>query len=490
MLPSQRDLRSASEYPKSLSSWLELDYFRRPRRLRRLRRLVPWTVLLLSTGLIAALTWLPGNRRIYQADSVSTAHAIFNEDCEACHNASFGTAKRLLRGNNELRSVTDEACLRCHAGDAHHVRQVGQSACVKCHHEHRGRIAMARVEDGHCIACHTDLTRHTDATKPGDADRPFRDVTSFLGGRQPHPRFFLTDNPQDEGTIRFNHEAHMNPKGLLVAGSLERKQLRCTDCHQTDDAGRYMKPIRYQKHCRDCHPLNVRVFGTIDEIEAQEEADRFRAEPASHPADAGEGLDTVRAVLRDRFLQFAYQYPSVHAPRSRTEAESPIPGRSDPDSGSTTRSAADWAEQQLRENTRMLFDGPGGCRYCHRLAAPSRRNSEADPTPRFEPPRIASRWFPHSVFSHERHRSLDCRQCHAQATESRSTSDVLMPSIESCQKCHNGTPQGARTDCVECHAYHAPQETRDSPRDLAIEDFLRGQGVHAPAKTPRTPTGR
>ncbi len=73
MLPSQRDAKAASEYLKSLSSWLELDYFRRPRRLERIRRFATWSVLLLATALIAGLTWLPGNRQIYQADSVSTA---------------------------------------------------------------------------------------------------------------------------------------------------------------------------------------------------------------------------------------------------------------------------------------------------------------------------------------------------------------------------------------------------------------------------------
>lgn len=477
MLPSQRDAKSASEYPKSLSSWLELDYFRRPRRLKRVRGLVIWTALIVTTVLIVALTWLPGNRRIYQAASVSTAHAIFNEDCEACHNASFGTAKRLLSGDDALRSVTDEACLRCHAGDTHHARQIGKSSCVQCHHEHRGLIDMARVEDSHCTSCHADLKSHTDTTKPGDADRAFRDVTAFLGGDRPHPKFFLSDNPQDEGTIRFNHQAHMNPEGLVVAGSLERKNLSCTDCHQTDAAGRYMQPIQYQTHCRDCHPLNVQVFGAINELAAREEADRFREIPAPHPAVPEEGLETVRAVIRDRFLQFARQYPSVHAERSRSEPSRPLPGRRPATTTSIERSRADWAEQQLGETTRLLFEGAGGCRYCHSVAQES--TPEPYQPPRFEPPRIPSRWFPHSIFSHERHRSLDCLQCHERSAKSRLTSDVLMPTIESCQKCHNGKVQGARTDCVECHAYHAPHETRDSPRDLAIEDFLRGHGVHS-----------
>lgn len=486
MLPSQRDAKAASEYLKSLSSWLELDYFRRPRRLKRIRRFATWSVLLLATALIAGLTWLPGNRQIYQADSVSTAHALFNEDCQACHDARFGTAKRLLSGDNTVRSVTDEACLRCHAGDVHHVRQVGKTACVSCHHEHQGLKAMARVADSHCTSCHADLKSHTDTTKPGDADRAFRDVATFLGGPSPHPPFFLSDNPQDEGTIRFNHQAHMNPKGLPLAGTLERKNLRCTDCHQTDDAGRYMKPISYQLHCRDCHPLNVRISGSITELAAKEEADRFRNEPAAHPNGPREGPETVRAILRDRFIRFARQFPSVQYERPQSARPHPLPGRSKSapttianGNGTGRSSGPEWAEQQLSEASRLLFEGAGGCRYCHRVAAEP--SPETDQLPQFELPQIKSRWFPHSVFSHERHRSLDCRQCHAQSAESRLTSDVLMPTIQSCQQCHNGKTQGARTDCVECHAYHAPHETRDSPRDLAIQDFLKGLGGAAPA---------
>ncbi|SIN78394.1 hypothetical protein SAMN05444166_0827 [Singulisphaera sp. GP187] len=272
----------------------------------------------------------------------------------------------------------------------------------------------------------------------------------------------------------------MNPKGLLVAGSLDRKTLRCTDCHQTDDAGRYMRPINYPTHCRECHPLNVRVFGTINELAASEAADQFRNEPAAHPNGPREGPDTVRAILRDRFLQFVEQFPSVHSERTRSEKGQPLPGRPKPTAAPNGRSAADWAEQQLSEASRLLFEGAGGCRYCHRVTAES--SPETDQLPRFALPKINSRWFPHSVFSHERHRSLDCRQCHAQSAESRLTSDVLMPTIQSCQQCHNGKTQGARTDCVECHAYHAPHESRDSPRDLTIQDFLRGQGAPTPDK--------
>src|SRR5829696_4970614 len=139
MLPSQRDARSSSAYPKTLASWLELDYFRRPRPLRRVRSQVTKLVLLGCALLVAGVSLLPGSRRIYQAAPVSSAHALFNDDCEACHTARFATATRLVRGDDAVRSVSDEACLRCHAGEVHHSRQATTPSCAACHREHRDR---------------------------------------------------------------------------------------------------------------------------------------------------------------------------------------------------------------------------------------------------------------------------------------------------------------------------------------------------------------
>src|SRR5262249_39637664 len=93
-----------------------------------------------------------------------------------------------------------------------------------------------------------------------------------------------------------------------------------------------------------------------------------------------------------------------------------------------------------------------------------------------------TRWLPHSVFSHDSHRPLQCLECHPGVPESRLTSDVLMPAIESCRKCHTGTERGARSDCVECHTYHPAPARREASHDLAIEAFLRGLGRHPSAK--------
>ena len=67
------------------------------------------------------------------------------------------------------------------------------------------------------------------------------------------------------------------------------------------------------------------------------------------------------------------------------------------------------------------------------------------------------RWMPHARFEHQAHGMMSCTACHARALESRETSDVLLPGIETCRQCHQ--EQGAQKAvadgrCSECHGYH------------------------------------
>jgi hypothetical protein len=67
------------------------------------------------------------------------------------------------------------------------------------------------------------------------------------------------------------------------------------------------------------------------------------------------------------------------------------------------------------------------------------------------------------VFSHEAHQAVACIECHNRVAFSQSAQDVLLPNIQSCQRCHNGEsrPQGpvlsaghAESGCFLCHEYH------------------------------------
>src|ERR1700692_2430910 len=106
---------SSFREPKTLSDWIELDYYRRPRRLRRIRTAVIVFVFLVSLGLLAATFW-PKYRYLYESRPVSSAHSMFNNNCGVCHVETFQPATRLVHGNSKLRSVGDDVCLSCHDG--------------------------------------------------------------------------------------------------------------------------------------------------------------------------------------------------------------------------------------------------------------------------------------------------------------------------------------------------------------------------------------
>src|SRR6266542_1182309 len=202
--------------PKTLADWLDLGYVERPRFFRRLWKLAVIAALLAS---LAGVAWalLPGNRTALQAGPVSTAHALFNNDCGQCHTGSYRTLYRFVTHDATVRAVPNEACKKCHPGPVHHTEQVREGACAVCHREHHGHAALARVADEHCLACHRDLPH---GSKPGVTLQFQKDVASWAA----HPDFARGWNKDfsDPGTLRFNHAAHLQPAGVFT---LDGKQI-------------------------------------------------------------------------------------------------------------------------------------------------------------------------------------------------------------------------------------------------------------------------
>jgi hypothetical protein len=437
---------SAFRDPKSLADWIQLDYFRRPRNLRRWRGWLGWATLLLTAVVVAVVILLPGGKETLQAGPVSSAHALFNADCVKCHTESFQTARRLLPGSNEaIHAVPNSACVDCHDGPAHNDKQQAEQSCAECHREHRGRVLLARVGDEHCTVCHVDLKA---SLRPG-AETAFQNVSPFPAG---HPEFKLwREQLADPGRLHFNHKVHLKPEGVLVArGTTE--VLNCSSCHREDSAGRYMQPIQYTTHCARCHPLSVKLAGLFEDERLKEAAAEFEKEPAPHKEPA-----VVRAVLRDRLIRFVQDNPVVSKKVTNKRAV-PRPSRLE----AIDELQWEWSKkamqellfgkQQLAHTEGLLFDRAGGCVYCHIPEGASRAERKSlDELPTFSP-RLPARWFEHSRFGHDSHRMLACTECHP-ATESSKTSDVLMPRIETCAQCHNARSR-VRTDCVECHVYH------------------------------------
>jgi doubled CXXCH motif protein len=483
--------------PKAFTRWFRLDYFRRPRTLRRAYWPVLTAVLLLTgaaaaAGVACVVLKPPRARAVFQAAPVSTPHALFADRCEVCHveDRAFHTALRFLPGESRASSVSDQACLQCHPAGRHNPQSLlfvndatGQSqGCTQCHHEHRGDAALARLPDAVCTQCHADL--HT-------RDGQHRYYKNISGFGTAHPEFGTWRNDgkgglTDPGTVHFSHKAHLELAKKLADIAPERAAVPwltaniqqaeemdkqgCAYCHKADAAGRYMQPIRYESHCAACHPLLPQVRpGAWPE--AVEEA--FRQKPLHHPC-AGEDSSAVRGELLDRFSRAAFANPPAAPPPTDEELRPFFLNRPVPpldDRQRRTVGAVVQSERSLfagdPKDFRPLpgfeglvdFDVKGGCAFCHTEAGRSK-----DGLPLYEPPRLLNRWYPHAGFDHRAHRMMICTDCH-KAEASTVSSDVLMPPIENCRQCHDTAAGKARSDCLECHGYHDRGEEHPAAAD-------------------------
>src|SRR5262249_2422924 len=157
-----------------------------------------------------------------------------------------------------------------------------------------------------------------------------------------------------------------------------------------------------------------------------------------------EGPATVRALLRERVLDFVRDFPEALKPDAQAEPHRPLPGgrRARPVSeeelafaGKQLKHGEKQLYRLIAENDRRLFDGAAACRHCH--TEQTDPNKRPDGLPDFGKPFIPTRWFDHAIFNHERHRMLQCGECHPGATTSKTEKDVLMPAVANCRSCHH-----------------------------------------------------
>jgi mono/diheme cytochrome c family protein len=290
---------------KGLAQRIDLQYFKKLYGFRRWRLLLSIAVPLLAAG------WLLGERvsrksAPYSAGPVSSAHAVFGQNCALCH----------VRGAGFSAGVQDKACLACHDAPVHNVRQTVTPACSSCHLEHKGSLHLVATTDAACTQCHGDLH-----VKEGE----LKYDPHISGFDHNHPQFFsLRQGHFDPGTINLNHHAHLQP---TLRGPNGQVQMQCSDCHrpaglhqpwpyslatlqpvaQSTSAaspsatvqphlpqpkrsfaatgnGHYMAPILYADQCAACHTLQF---------------DPLIAEPAPH-GDTAKVRSFVETRIRRR----------------------------------------------------------------------------------------------------------------------------------------------------------------------------------------------
>jgi len=411
---------------KRLGTRHDLNYFKHWTAARRWR-------LALSVGVPVVLAaWFligigRGDSSAFTPGPMSHSHAFIGTKCESCH--AFKV--KGIEVVKFRRKVTDEACLECHQAPDHKSNQAFTPGCSSCHTEHTASQDLRHVASGNCTQCHSAGVPHFEA------------VTGFP---LQHPEFRpLQDSARDPGTVALNHTVHLKP----IQGPTGMVQLECADCHRLprdasagwrfasistppaisrDFPSSLMVPVNYERNCAACHQLQFDSRLSASVPHQDPAAVRkfilaaYREYIAANPKELRIGGEVMRLI------------PAAEAaPAPRT-----------PDQFVAARSRD--AEQLLWRKT---------CKQCHQIDFSQAGQHEG--LPRVLPPQITAKWLIHARFDHEPHAALRCVSCHVKTPNSVETSEVLIPSMQTCAECHRDSLQRegrAESRCFECHQYH------------------------------------
>jgi hypothetical protein len=429
--------------------------------------------LTLSLGVAAIVLYQRhGDERFFNPGKLSSNHAALVDQCASCHDKSlvsggqltgskFGEALSDRFHHGIAFDPIDKNCAACHLKQDkriyafHQPNVVQDRSCSVCHQEHRGPGPLKAVASAQCASCHDDrLTMAASAEKGRQLDlknfrrhphplqqivfdlkRPVDGYTqTFASFWDGHPEFQLKREPaRDLDVLKFNHERHFAPDIPMVRG----KKLECNFCHQPDSEGRYNNQrITFAAQCQICHSLQIdpknpeltvphgnttAVRGFLLSLPAYY-ADLAVKKGISRPNEIKNFVAWQMLQLRER----------VH---SGENFEHQIFFTKDPYK----------PQAQSEPRVRALFYG---CILCHEVEPRARE------APFIAKPVFVDRWMPQAKFDHAKHNGVKCDDCH-HATQSRLTTDVLMPGIASCVTCHS--PKGkVVAECSTCHSYHVP----------------------------------
>lgn len=289
---------------------------------------------------------------------------------------------------------------------------------------------------------------------------------------------------RDPATIKLNHAIHMKP--IRRGPNGPDVQLECGNCHRStaaeadltfadpkyrtatvnykdsdeflsvhaetlkpprSETGReLMAPVKFANACAACHLL------TFDK--------RF---DLGVPHDKPEVVHTFLVRIFREYIAAHSSDLRVQRNPGRDLMGNPLPPPI------RVLTPAQWVSERTAEAEDLLWRKT--CKQCHAVtpsARASRRKIELSVVqvdeddklpgtaelPNVAPANITLRWMPHAKFDHAAHEGFTCVSCHAKALTSTESSDVLLPGIETCKKCHAPGPEHAESRCFECHTYH------------------------------------
>ncbi|MSP50899.1 MAG: FHA domain-containing protein [Alphaproteobacteria bacterium] len=362
----------------------------------------------------------------WDSGPASDSHKFFAGDCSACHQKAFV-------------QVRDSACLACHAKIEEHaphdvkVAALSEERCAHCHKEHTHNDAIIVRAQGFCANCHVDLKKFNSKSTVADIGdffsqhAEFRPTVVKAVETKKFERVSLSDkaNLIEQSNLKFPHDRHLSERG--VRGPNGVRQLKCADCHEPDRGGVGLLPIEMTKHCADCHQLT------------------FDPRAPERKLPHGDVASAV-GVIQDFYAGLALrgQIEEESAPASvRRRVGQPLREEE-------KKEALAWAETKAKQQMEIIL-GTSLCKSCHIVEPPSAQN----PSWRVKPVKVVNVWMPKAIFVHAKHSTVDCTHCH-DAPKSTQSSDVLMPSINTCRECHGGENQASRlpSPCAMCHVFH------------------------------------
>lgn len=385
----------------------------------------PLAKILPHTGLPTTASWNPG--------PLDAAHRFFGDDCKQCHQTPFLT-------------VRDSACTTCHTRMAAHadpahfnLPELGEAPCGSCHQDHLGLAGMVDTNESLCSNCHTGLATRTknasqlsDASDFGKAHPEFRvrlPAWDSAGKFAPQLTRLAAGLKENSG-LKFNHELHLKPDLNAPSG---RRTLQCDSCHAEDAGGLAMKPVNFETMCHDCHTLGFDTFAPDRQV------------PHAKVAEVVYMLDDYYAK---RALEGGYTEASApgFVQQRRRPGDAPL-------SQQETIEALSWARNKSRQVADSVFTGRA-CVTCHAVSRAAATNVPGAGW-QIAPVRVSGIWYGDAKFTHAKHSTMQCKDCHA-ATTSKAATDLLIPDLTNCRQCHSGADGGSKvaSTCVACHRYH------------------------------------
>jgi len=418
------------------------------------------------------------SEEFFSSGKISSHHAKFEQDCAQCHDRKTAIGNDLTPA--KFKSVIkdrfhhgidfssiDHKCQQCHEKnppfgtqkkyDLHEPNVVENRSCSVCHQEHLGPGPMKRVADLHCASCHNDhgimeasakkgttlppkvfhLRPHSPQQIVFEMPRPKPGYTqTFASFDGEHPEFQLVrEKARDPDVLRFNHQRHFAADIPPVNG----QKLDCNYCHKAEPGGRFYQRINFAANCQACHALQFDVKNPDLRI-PHGDATLVRTFLRTLPAQYGDYARLKKGRTRDSDIQtfVVQQIRQLQEQfRSGEELERAVFFTTDPYK----------PQRQAAAAVRANF---AGCAFCHEVKA------AAGGAPVVTKPVLVDRWMPQAHFNHAKHASVKCDDCH-HASQSRETSEVLMPVKANCVTCHS--PKGkVVSECITCHTYHAPAQ--------------------------------